>query len=310
MNSGDDATTERDATTDHDATSERDAPTERDAIDVFDRLTHSTRVDVLRALANAHADAPTDPWLQYTELRDAVDARDNGNFNYHLDELGDLVVKSDAGYRLSRVGMELLTTAASGVLDTDWTWGPVDAPGTCPFCDDDVVFHYTDGKLQLTCGTPDHAMALGAPPSLLETHPDSEVVDQIAFLGYQWSEATRQGVCTDCHGHLTGELEHGGLQPDHHHYLAHCHRCGYQHGVPLGCYLLSHPTVTHFYHDHGIDARTTPWWTLDWTTPGIETTLQTDPLHIQVDIHCDHDTLTLTVDADGTVIDTERTQRE
>ena len=290
-----------------DATDGTDRDDATSATDVFDRVTHATRVDVLHELASAHADDPTDPWLQYSELRDAVGVRDTGNFNYHLDELDDFVVKTDAGYRLSRTGMELVATIAAGVLDTDWTWGPVDAPGTCPFCDDDVVLHYTDGGLRLTCGTDDHAMALSAPPSLLETHPESEVVDKIAFLTHQWSETTRQGICADCHGRLTGHLEHGGSQPDHYHYLAHCHRCGYQHGVPLGLHCLTHPTVTHFYHDHGIDARTTPWWTLDWTTPGTETTHQTDPLELQVDVHCDNETLTLTIDDHGTTTNTTRT---
>ena len=287
-----------------------DTTTLADATAVFERVTHPTRVAVLRALADAHADAPTDPWLAYTDLKDAVDARDNGNFNYHLDALDDLVVKADAGYRLSRVGMELLTTAASGVLDTDWTWGPVDAPGTCPFCDDALEFHYTDGKLELTCGVDDHAMALSAPPSLLQTTPDDELADNVAFLGYQWSQSIRKGVCTDCHAHVTGTLDHGGLQPDHHHYRAHCHRCGYQHGVPLGLHLLTHPTVAHFHHDHGIDPRTTPWWTLDWTTPGTETTLQTDPLELEVAIDLDDETLTPTVDEAGDIVDTQRTRTE
>jgi hypothetical protein len=277
---------------------------------VFERVSHQTRVDVLHALAAAHSDAPTDPWLQYSELRDAVDVRDNGNFNYHLDELDDFVVKTDAGYRLSRVGMELVSTAATGVFDTDWTWGPVDAPGTCPFCNDPVQLHYTEGTLALTCGTDDHAMALGAPPSLLETTPREDIVEQVAFLSYHWSESTRQGICADCHGRVTGELEHGGLQPDHYHYLAHCHRCGYQHGVPLGLYLLAHPTVTHFHHDHGIDARTTPWWTLDWTTPGTETVVQTDPLRLRVDVRCEDETLALTIDEHGDIVGSERTRTE
>jgi len=284
-----------------------DATSATGATDVFDRVTHSTRVAVLQALASAHADAPTDPWLQYSDLRAAVDVRDNGNFNYHLDKLDDFVVKTDAGYRLSRAGMELLSTIASGVLDTDWAWGPVDAPGTCPFCDDDVVLHYTDGKLHLTCGTDDHTMPLSAPPSLLETHSETDVVDKIALLEYQWSETTRQGVCTDCHGRLTGHIEHGGLQPDHYHYHAHCQRCGYQHGVPLGLHCLTHPTVARFHHDHDVDPRTTPWWTLDWTKPGTETTLQTDPLRIQIDITIDKETLTLTIDEQGTITDTTRT---
>ncbi|MFC6953911.1 DUF7351 domain-containing protein [Halorubellus litoreus] len=295
---------------DADSHGDRDPYADTDVTAVFERVSHPTRLDVLDALADAHAADPTDPWLAYTDLKTAVDVRDNGNFNYHLDALDDFVVKADAGYRLSRTGMELLTTAASGVLDTDWTWGPRDAPGTCPFCDDALEFHYTDGKLQLTCGIDEHAMALSAPPSLLQTTPDDELADNIAFLGYQWSQSIRQGVCTDCHAHVTGHVDHGGLQPDHHHYRADCKRCGYQHGVPLGLHLLTHPTVTHFHHNHDIDPRTTPWWTLHWTTPGTETTLQTDPIELEVAIELDDETLTLTIDHDGTITDTQRTRSE
>jgi hypothetical protein len=153
-------------------------------------------------------------------------------------------------------------------------------------------------------------MALGAPPSLLQTTPDDDLADNVAFLGYQWSQSIRQGLCADCHAHVTGTLDHGGLQPEHHHYRADCQHCGYQHGVPLGLYLLTHPTVTRFHHDHDIDPRTTPWWTLHWTKPGTETVHQTDPRELEVTIELDDETLTLTIDDDGDIVDAQRPPTE
>lgn len=89
---------------------------------VLDSVSNSTRVEILRELADAYGDSPTDPWLAYSELREAVGIRDNGNFNYHLDQLGALIEKGSPGYRLSRIGMSVVSAVSSGVFDTEWTW--------------------------------------------------------------------------------------------------------------------------------------------------------------------------------------------
>lgn len=120
---------------------------ESDPTEVFDSMSNSTRVDILRTFASAYSDAPTDPWLEYSELREAAGVRDNGNLNYHLDQFGDLVVKRSKGYRLSRIGMEVVSTVSSGVFDREWTWRPVDAPGDCLFYDDSVQLRYEVGIL-------------------------------------------------------------------------------------------------------------------------------------------------------------------
>ncbi|WP_435347759.1 DUF7351 domain-containing protein [Haloarchaeobius sp. HRN-SO-5] len=274
--------------------------------DVFDTVSNSTRVDILHALARAYGETPTDPYLEYTDLRKAVGVRDNGNFNYHLDQLGDLVVKRDDGYTLSRVGMEVVSAVSSGVFDADWTWGPVDAPGDCLFCDDAVQLHYEDGVLWLSCGMDEHTVGLSVPPSLLESHPEDVVVERIAFLENRWGALTRQGICSECRGYVEGEIEFGGVQPDHYHYHGRCRRCGFRHGIPVGLYLLSHPAVTTFYYDHGVDVRSTPFWTVDGCTPGAETVLSTDPLRLRVEFTQDGDTLSLTLDRDGSVVSTDR----
>ena len=276
------------------------------ATGVFDPLTNETRVDILRALARAASDDPTDPWVGYTALRDAVGVRDNGNFNYHLDRLGDFVEKQPAGYRLSHTGMDVVTTLSAGGFDADWTWGPVEAPGDCPFCERPVELRYEDGALWLACGRDDHEMALAASPSLLDTTPEDEVVDRIAFVGYQWSASTRQGVCSECRGHVDGRIEYGGVQPDHYHYRGQCDGCGFQHAIPVGSFLRSHPAVRGFYREHGIDVRTTPFWTLDFCTPGSETVRSTDPLRLCVDVTHDAACLSLTLTEDGSVVETTR----
>lgn len=275
---------------------------ESDPTEIFDSLTNETRVATLQALADAYRESPTDPWIEYSDLQARVGIRDKGNFNYHLRQLDGFVEKRPAGYALSPQGLGLLSAVSAGFYDTDWTWGAVDVPGDCLFCEEGVALRYEDGTLWLTCGTEEHEMGLPAAPALLDLHPETDIVEQVAFLGTQWSALTRRGICSECQGRVEGELEFGGFQPDHYHYHADCQHCGYQHAIPLGLYLLSHPTVWHFYHTHGVDIRTRPFWTLEWCTPGSETVLSTDPLRLAVDISQGDETLRLEIERDGTVV--------
>jgi len=281
-------------------------PGESDPTEVFEQASNETRRAVLRALADAYRDDPTDPWLDYSDLQSAAGVRDNGNFNYHLDRLDGLVVDGSDGYRLSRTGMEVVSTVASGVLDPDWTWGPVDAPGTCLYCDDPARLQYADGVLWLTCGDSEHEVGLSVPPSLLESHPDDEVPELVGFLENRWGELTRKGICSECSGPVEGRIEYGGVGPDHHYYHGECDRCGFHHGIPVGLFLVSHPAVVAFHHDHAVDVRSVPFWTLDFCTPGSETVVAEEPLRLRVDAERDGETLSLTLDRDGTVVATER----
>ncbi|MFH5797066.1 hypothetical protein [Haladaptatus sp. CMAA 1911] len=280
---------------------------ESNATEVLDSVTNSTRVDILRALADAHSDSPTDPWLAYSELQEAVGIRDNGNFNYHLDQLGRLVVKGSPGYRLSRIGMSVVSAISSGVFDTERTWGPVEAPGHCSRCDDPLQLRYEDGILWLTCGTDEHSVPLSIPPSLLESHPEGdeeEIVERIAFLENRWGSLTRRGICSECQGYVEGRVETIPEESERYHYHGLCRRCGFHHGIPVGMFLASHPAVTSFYYDRGVDVQTTPFWTLEFCTPGHETVLSTDPLRLGVDVNLEDETLSLTLDRDGTVVST------
>jgi hypothetical protein len=274
--------------------------------DVFESLTDETRLSILRALTRAASEDPADPWVEYADLQDAAGVRDNGNFNYHLRRLGDLVEKRPAGYRLSHVGIALVTTLSSGAFDPEWSWGPVDAPGDCPFCGAAVELRYEDGACWLACGQEDHAMALSASPALLDAAPDDEVVERVAFVDHRWATSVRQGVCSECQGPVEGRLDRGGVQPDHYHYRGRCRGCGFRHGIPLGLFALADPAVLAFYREHGVDARTVPFWTLEWWTPGAETVRSTDPLRVRVDVTHDGERLSLTLAGDGSTVGTAR----
>ena len=71
-----------------------------DAADTFTLLSDETRVAIVRALADAPAEA-----LGFSELRSRVGVRDGGRFNYHLQKLcGSLVEKRTEGYALTAAG--------------------------------------------------------------------------------------------------------------------------------------------------------------------------------------------------------------
>jgi DNA-binding transcriptional ArsR family regulator len=90
-------------------------------------LAHETRVEILRALADA------DEALSFTELKSRVDVTDPGRFNYHLRELrGHFVRERDGGYALTYRGEGLVVAGGSGVsVDGSEAAG---AASDCPVC--------------------------------------------------------------------------------------------------------------------------------------------------------------------------------
>jgi hypothetical protein len=272
---------------------------------VLDVVTDGTRLAIVEALADAYAADPRDHWVAYSELREAAGVDDKGNFNYHLNRLGPLVESGDDGYRISRVGQELVSAVASGNFRPDWTWGPFDVPGECWDCGDSLALTYHEGVLRLTCGDDAHAIALSTSPVFLTTGPEDSLVERIAVGGALWGIRTRHGICSECEGYVDTALDR---HPEDGHVYLHgdCRACGFQHGIPVGSSLRGHPDVVAFYRERGEDVRTTPFWTLDWCEPGTETVLSEDPLRVRVDVEAEGDTLSVVVDADGSVAETER----
>ncbi|MCU4752921.1 winged helix-turn-helix domain-containing protein [Halobacteria archaeon AArc-curdl1] len=98
-----------------------------DPTDALEVLGNETRIAILRALAEA--DGP----LRFTELRQQVDVRDSGRFNYHLSKLCEYFVRETTdGYELGHAGTRLIATA--DIADSKPGVDDSVAADTCPVC--------------------------------------------------------------------------------------------------------------------------------------------------------------------------------
>lgn len=88
-------------------------------------LTHETRVEIPRVLADA------DEALPFTEPKSRVDVTDPGRFNYHRRELRDHFVReSDEGYALTYRGEGLVVAGGSGVSVDESQAAPLSTAAT------------------------------------------------------------------------------------------------------------------------------------------------------------------------------------
>ncbi|WP_459194533.1 ArsR/SmtB family transcription factor [Halosimplex sp. J119] len=108
-----------------------------DPADAFAALGDETRLDILRALADA--DGP----LPFSRLRERAGVRDSGRFSYHLRRLCEYFVReTDEGYELGHAGSRIVATAAAADEPTP-DQASVDTE-ECPVCgesDCQKLFH-------------------------------------------------------------------------------------------------------------------------------------------------------------------------
>lgn len=114
-------------------------PNDLPAAEAFAILSNETRLEIVRVLLEADGMNHCSSWeksaspLSYSELQEAAGVSDNGNFNYHLNELQPyLVSKSDGGYELTSAGKQLSQAAllVSGRLPESQSG----SKSLCPFC--------------------------------------------------------------------------------------------------------------------------------------------------------------------------------
>ncbi|QLH84600.1 ArsR/SmtB family transcription factor [Halosimplex pelagicum] len=109
-----------------------------DPAEAFEVLGDETRLDILRALAEAE-----EP-LAFTRLRERCGVADSGRFSYHLRRLCEYFVReTDEGYELGHAGDRVIaatgepTGSRADPSDTDDS-------GECPVCGDEdcgKLFH-------------------------------------------------------------------------------------------------------------------------------------------------------------------------
>jgi predicted RNA-binding Zn-ribbon protein involved in translation (DUF1610 family) len=281
-----------------------------DPADAFSLVGDEVRFRVLLALARAD-----DP-LAFSTLRERAGVDDSGQFNYHLGKLtGRFVRDTGDGYESTLAADRVVGAVHSGGLTDTIDADPVSLHADCPSCGAALDLSFDAGRAVVACDDCGYTVLnVDLPPVVLaDTDRESwpAAVDR-------WTEqrlaTLDNGFCLHCSAPVDTDVLHVG-HPDapawvdgHDHGAAvafACPRCENDWLLSAAPVVLRRPPVVAFYHDHGLTGDQ-PYWHDDRAADATSRVVDRDPLRVAVAFTCDGDTLTVTVDADLAVVDTER----
>lgn len=287
---------------------ESDDSPEKFEIAPFDLITSETRLRILHAIARHNAESPADPALSFGELREKAGIEDSGNFNYHLDKLQpEYISQTDEGYVPTYAGLFLVGTLRAGI-GVGIERGPEPIDGKCRLCDSGLVAVYEDGMFAITCENDHHYPQNGLPSNAVADRDLAQATQLQTTRTQHHAELARQRICPICYD----EMRHEHIQADpaedarfSYRFRAVCVGCGMWYAGPIGIFLYREPAVVSFYHEHGINIFETPFWTLDLSYADPEI-LDEEPLRLSLSVECDGERLTLTLDEQLQLLDSER----
>jgi hypothetical protein len=287
--------------------------------EVFGLLSDDNRVAILRALWSS--DGP----MTFSALHDAVDIRDSGQFNYHLDKLvGQFVTRSEAGYELATAGAQINGAIEAGSYTVSGSMEPIQFDDPCPTCGGTRTFYYEDETARVDCDSCSVKAQFTIPPSAFVGCDRGEIPDVAGEYRRAIIERLDRGFCGRCDGPAElavcpvvdspawdepededvgeGPLGDPGNIPI---VKYECLQCGAQPTSGLRYALLTHPEVVGFYYDRGVDIRARSLW--EFTTFGTdhEQVRSTDPFRASTTFTADGDELTLVVDEEMRVVERE-----
>ncbi|WP_330632172.1 winged helix-turn-helix domain-containing protein [Halocatena halophila] len=255
--------------------------------EVFGKLSHPVRIEILQALAT------TETPCSFGELRSASSIDDPGQFNYHIRTLdGAFVSNTDDGYELSVAGHRLVGAVRSGVATERFECTQLSLDGSCQSCGGNIIASLDDRTIEIACDdcTAVHTEASLPPGSLEGDSPDSVATTIDRWCKRMQADA-EHGICPNCSAELNRRvvipadedapnwLTGDDLEAT---VLYNCEHCGERFQSVLQYALLTHPAVISAYYEAGIDLRNR----LNWEIPGIDSTsaevAATDPLAVVV----------------------------
>jgi hypothetical protein len=240
-------------------------------------------------------------------------------------------------YELTDAGRRVARAVVAGAYTESVDSEPVALDDDCPICGDSEGLHATvaDNVTRVACDACDRdVLALPFPPTGYATRDPERVPDAVDRHHRRRIASFADGICPDCGGPATGRVEpvtdaerpgsdDDAEQPDFDAAAADsvpvrarfaCGACTATLACPVSLALLDHPAVVAAYHDHGVDVRDRPLWTVgvDWrervlsTEPWcVRATLQ-NPTDDDDDDDGSRDVLAAYVGRDLTVVDTDR----
>lgn len=292
----------------------------------FAALGNKHRIQIIQTLWERRSLAPvgTDAPVPFSELFEASDLPDKGQFNYHLGILvGPFINKSEAGYVLTYAGKNIARAVKAGSVTDDPQVADVSVPGReCPLCgDDNIRMDYEDGHIRVTCSARDGIAPEDpvAPPGAIQagSMPVSALVGrdpgELYDSGVQWGvhvySTLAAGYCPVCAGVTDTDLvvceEHDpgeGVCPSCGDRFAsrvryECTVCETVEWGPIPMVIGFAEPVFGFFYEHGIN-----WFRPDVMEsfriiPDIEETVRSiSPPLVEYEFTLDGDTLRVVVD--------------
>jgi hypothetical protein len=261
-------------------------------------VSHETRAQTLVELATQHRESPRDPTMQFTELRKQVGHADPGNFNYHLKRLtGGLVIKTEAGYKLSDIGLRFVGILLSDRFDPDADID-IDTTISCPICARSATVAYEQGTIRAECGQ-GHSLRGDIGPGLVADRTVETALELAVSTGQFQTRLAIRGICHNCDGPISGELQPPVSKDEPITFVASCDRCGsFVQNTAGGC-VFDHPAVVSLCYEHGIDTRTNRWALYEYVES--TTVSERNPLRVEVEIAVEDERVVLVLSEDGTV---------
>ncbi|MFW5935614.1 MAG: DUF7351 domain-containing protein [Halolamina sp.] len=265
--------------------------------DAFELVAHETRVAVLEALRRADGGP-----LSFGDIRAAVGVDDPGQCHYHVDRLvGQFVERADEGYSLSPSGWRLVGAVVSGGLTASLSEESVDADGVCSECGGALEASVRSAGVTVGCKDCSFIEAdPDVPPAALAGRGESEIARTVGRWARRMETDAAHGFCPNCEGSVTrtvaapaddaapgwfdGDAVEAVVVTD-------CDHCGYWWHSMVPIAALVEPAVVAFHHEHGIDLRERPWWTLESVEIGAAE-LTADPRRVRVPMEIDDDART------------------
>ena len=305
------------------------------ATEAFSLLGNETRLAILLALWESYDPSTENDAVSFSELRERVDVRDSGQFNYHLSKLEDQFLrKTDEGYELRRSGLLLVQSIIAGTAIENPSFDPVEVDAPCPQCGAPTAITYDNVYVYQVCteceGTfgaeSDHPSGAFRgwtfEPTGLTDRTAEEVFAASTIKTFARILLRFEDICPECAGPVEWTLD---VCADHDPSDEACPNCGRAdparvretctvcksagHGTP-GIKVLLHPAVVAFYYNHGIEIGMTGDTsfedvirTLELYRGFEEEVVSADPPRIRVTISHEDDELHLLLDEDMNVVD-------
>ncbi|WP_435076864.1 DUF7351 domain-containing protein [Halococcus sp. AFM35] len=283
--------------------STKQADTEkRSPENAFALLGNENRIRIIQAFNEASEES-----LSFSTLRSYANVDDSGQFNYHLNQLVGSFVRhtEDSKYELTYAGRRVIGAIFSGTFNQRGASLSFELDSICSVCGSTLVAEYKHERVTISCPACNQVIStFGFPPGAFVNRSRDELVHAFHSRIRSYSVSAFGGLCPNCAGRMCGSI----IDDSEYFYEGQevgieyrCERCTESSVSSIGIYLLSHPAVYAFHHNHGIDLGETPLWELPWLREENLIVLSRNPWRIETTLELDGDSLEIVVDEDLSV---------